>query len=190
MKKFLIATLTLVIGFIVGLYTAIAIFPIDVDILGLPYSNTTVKLDRDLHVTQGELRIEIPKGSQLEYEYSIKSVPIYSLKIVGELGEPFPKVTDDNDNYFFSRELVSVKASDCGPLARGELGVVFSADRDSGRQVYFVEGVAGHICPELMSVESVVGYESNYCDKYEPLNPNECDSIKTFTITAFNSLQE
>lgn len=190
MKKCLITILTLVIGFIVGLYTAVVIFAIDVDILGLPYSNTTVELDRDLHVTQGELNIEIPKGSQLEYEYSIKSVPIYSLKIIGNVEEPFPEAAEINNKFFFSKELVSVKPHDCGPLARNVLGVVFSADKKTSRQTYFVEGSAGDTCPKLMSVESVAGYESNYCDNYEPLNPTECDSIKIFTITDFNTVQE
>ena len=190
MKKFLVTIMTLLIGFIIGLYVAIFLFAIDVDILGIPYSNTTIELDRDLHVTQGDLSVEIPKGSQLEYEYSIKSTPIYSLKIIGMLEKPFPEVTDDNEKYFFSRELISVKANDCGPLSRGELGVVFNADRDGRKQVYFVEGAADDICPKLMSVESVSGYESSYCDSYEPLNQNECNSIRIFTITDLNSVQD
>ncbi|ACV26647.1 hypothetical protein [Kangiella koreensis] len=80
--------------------------------------------------------------------------------------------------------------NDCGPLARGELGVVFSAQNSNGQQMYFVEGAAGDICPRLMSAGSVTGFESNYCDNYEPLSKNECDSIKVFTITSLNSLQE
>lgn len=190
MKQFLITIFTLLIGFTIGLYAAIFIFAIDVDILGIPYSNTTVELDRDLHVTQGELSIEIPKGSQLEYEYSIKSTPIYSLKIIGKLGKPFPEVADDNDKYFFSRDIISVKANDCGPLARGKLGVVFNTDKESGRQTYFVEGNAEDVCPQLMSADLVTGFESSYCNNYQRLSLNECGAIKIFTITELNTAQK
>jgi hypothetical protein len=84
-------------------------------------------------------------------------------------------------------EKVLLKPYDCGPLARGELGVVFSVGESGNGQAYFVKGNASHICPKLMSAKGVFGFESDYCENYEPVNPNECGAIKIFTIIGYQN---
>ncbi|AWF81003.1 hypothetical protein BTJ40_09360 [Microbulbifer sp. A4B17] len=82
-------------------------------------------------------------------------------------------------------EKIRLKPYDCGPLARGELGVVFSTGELGNGQTYFVNGKASDLCPQLMSEKSVSGYEPNYCANYEPVNREECGVIKIFTITRY-----
>jgi hypothetical protein len=79
-------------------------------------------------------------------------------------------------------ETIQLEPYDCGPLARGKLGVVFSVGKFGNGQTYFAEGDAVEICPKLMSSDSVSGYESNYCDNYEPVSENVCVTIKVFEI--------
>lgn len=77
---------------------------------------------------------------------------------------------------------VTLKPFGCGPLARGELGVVFSAQPQGSYPLYFVKGEAYDLCPKIMTAESILGSVSDYCDVYEPYSPNECASIKVLTI--------
>jgi hypothetical protein len=83
-------------------------------------------------------------------------------------------------------EEVRVKPRECGPLARGELGVVFSTEPYGQRQTYFVKGSAMDVCPKIMSAKAISGTESNYCDNYTPSDKRECKAIKVLTITEYH----
>ena len=86
-----------------------------------------------------------------------------------------------------SAESHRLKPYDCGPLARADLGVVFSAGKPASRQTYFVKGKASDICPKLMLAESISGFETDYCANYEPKDKKECGVIKVFTIIEYQS---
>ena len=86
-----------------------------------------------------------------------------------------------------SAEKIQLTPYDCGPLGRGELGVVFSTGPLGSGQAYFVKGSATEICPKIMEAKSISGYASNYCDNYQPQDERECKSIKVFTITEYQS---
>lgn len=87
---------------------------------------------------------------------------------------------------FNAPEIVFLEPFDCGPLARGELGVVFSTGRGGTGQTYFAKGNPMDVCPKLMQATYVSGVEANYCDSYEPFNQNECRAIKLFTIADYH----
>ncbi len=78
-------------------------------------------------------------------------------------------------------EEVEISVSDCGPLARGDLGVVFRADPPGKGQMYFVKGSASEICPKVISAIKVIGRESSYCEYSQSAEP-ECKKIKILTI--------
>ena len=87
-------------GFATGFWAAVSLFAINVDLLGLPYSNTAVVAQKSAIVENGNIRISIPQGTKLIYQYSAKEQPFYALPIVGEpFTEPFVKA--DNWNYFW-----------------------------------------------------------------------------------------
>ena len=92
-KVIIFSSVFLVLGFIAGLLTGIYMFAVDVDLLGLPYSNSPVVASNDVVVTQGDLKITIPKGATLTYRYSAKDEPYYALDIVGKpfADRPFQK---------------------------------------------------------------------------------------------------
>ena len=79
-------------------------------------------------------------------------------------------------------ENIAIKAYDCGPLARGELGVVFSTQNNGKRQTYFTRGKAHMVCPKIMNSTSITGYELGLCERNKPESPNECFTIKEFVI--------
>ncbi len=85
-----------------GFYAAVAVFAIDVDLLGAPYSNTTVQFSKDRILKQGESQVLLPAGTKLTYSYSIKGVPIYSLNIVGGFGEQPPETKETEKPYFYA----------------------------------------------------------------------------------------
>ena len=80
---------------------------------------------------------------------------------------------------------IRVVVDDCGPLARGELGVVFSLAPGTLRKKYFAKGSAMDICPKLVNAKYVVGYEKSYCENYEPFDPKECEYAKVFVIKEY-----
>ena len=102
MKNYLATTLVLVSGIAIGFYTVVSVFAIDIDLLGAPYSNTTVEFSKDRILKQGDNEVLLPAGTKLTYSYSAKSVPIYTLNIVGGIGEVPPKVTDNTKAYFYA----------------------------------------------------------------------------------------
>ena len=80
---------------------------------------------------------------------------------------------------------IKIVVDDCGPLARGELGVVFSlAPRVSGKS-YFAKGKAMEICPKLVNAKYVVGFEEEYCKNHMPRHPSECGNRKVFVIKEY-----
>ena len=77
-------------------------------------------------------------------------------------------------------KLVVIEPIDCGPLARKEFGVVFSAMENGKRKTYFAKGKARKFCPKLFAEKEAVGIELDLCLNYQPENPNECNAIKEF----------
>ena len=79
-------------------------------------------------------------------------------------------------------KLVEIKPFDCGPLAREEFGIVFSAIDQNVKQAYFVKGKATELCPIILKNTTLTGYEFNLCRNYKPENPFECGTIKEFVL--------
>ncbi|WP_444886880.1 hypothetical protein [Microbulbifer sp. JMSA008] len=77
---------------------------------------------------------------------------------------------------------VEITVSNCGPLARGELGVVFRTGPQGKGQVFFVKGKAAEVCPKVIQAILVRGTESSYCD-YIKSNEPECKKIRILDIT-------
>ncbi|MDK1286383.1 hypothetical protein [Pseudoalteromonas umbrosa] len=84
-------------------------------------------------------------------------------------------------------QTVKVKPYECGPLARGNFGVVFSVIQPSNSQTYFVKGEANDVCPKLLSADCVLGVESSYCANNNSANEYECNSIKIFSIIQYQN---
>ena len=84
----------------------------------------------------------------------------------------------------FAKEL-KVEVDDCGPLARGELGVVFSLKPHGKGKGYFAKGSAYEVCPKLTKAKYVIGYEEDYCKNHKPFDKNECGVIKVFVIQKY-----
>ena len=84
-------------------------------------------------------------------------------------------------------EKIAIKAYDCGPLARGEFGVVFSTQNNGKRQTYFTKGKAHIVCPKIMNSISITGYELGLCERNKPETPNECFTIKEFVILSYQN---
>lgn len=85
MKIILIGIAASSIGFIVGVVSAINLFAIEVDILGLPYKNQPVELNQDIDIEQNDITISLPKGAMVYHTYTAKELPRYCLVVHGEL---------------------------------------------------------------------------------------------------------
>ena len=83
-------------------------------------------------------------------------------------------------------ETIAIKAHDCGPLARGKLGVVFSVLSGVKKQTYFTLGNAMDLCPKIMS-NTIKGYELGLCERNKPETPSECFTIKEFVILSYHN---
>ncbi|WP_133468926.1 hypothetical protein [Paraglaciecola marina] len=77
---------------------------------------------------------------------------------------------------------IEIEVDDCGPLGRGELGVVFSLKPHGSGVSYFAKGPAMEVCMNLTRAKRVIGYEEPYCKNYQPVHPQECSYIKVFVI--------
>ncbi|WP_444903077.1 hypothetical protein ACJJIU_15135 [Microbulbifer sp. CnH-101-E] len=80
---------------------------------------------------------------------------------------------------------IELVVDDCGPLARGELGVVFSPKPRKQGWYYFAKGDATDVCPKLMDAVRIVGYEEDYCKNHNPIHPKECEYLKVFIIKEY-----
>lgn len=80
---------------------------------------------------------------------------------------------------------LKLSIDDCGPLARDELGVVFTARLHGTTKTYFAKGVASEVCPKLDKANYVIGVEEPYCKNFKPLSPKECGTLKVFVIHEF-----
>ena len=80
---------------------------------------------------------------------------------------------------------LKVQVDDCGPLARDELGVVFSLKPYGHGKTYFSLGSAYQFCPKLTSAKYVLGYAEDLCKNYKPRNKNECGVLKVFVIQEY-----
>ncbi len=86
---------------------------------------------------------------------------------------------------FVNASEIELFVDDCGPLGRGELGVVFSPKPRKQGWYYFVKGNATNVCPKLMNAIRVVGYEEGYCENYKPRYSKECEYLKVFVIKEY-----
>ena len=80
---------------------------------------------------------------------------------------------------------IKVQIADCGPLARENLGVVFSLKPHGSGKAYFAKGRASEVCPKLTAAKYVIGYEEDYCDNHRPLYEKECGVKKVFVIKEY-----
>lgn len=83
-------------------------------------------------------------------------------------------------------EQIEVIPEDCGPVSYKKVGVVFMlSPRGSGKS-YYTEGTAEEICPKIMKSKSLIGYELDFCENYQPLSPGLCPVTKVFIIEKYN----
>lgn len=80
---------------------------------------------------------------------------------------------------------LKVEVDDCGPLARGELGVVFSANPHGIGESYFTKGTAKDVCPKLTSAKYIVGFLEDICKNHKPRNKQECGALKVFVVQKY-----
>ena len=55
-------------------------------------------------------------------------------------------------------EEIKIEVDDCGPLGRGELGVVFSPKPLTSGVTYFAKGTAMEVCAKLTTARRVIVY--------------------------------
>lgn len=55
----------LIVGFVLGLIAAIYLFAIDVDVLAIPYVNKGIVTKEDILISQNDILLEIPKGTEM-----------------------------------------------------------------------------------------------------------------------------
>ncbi len=79
---------------------------------------------------------------------------------------------------------IGVKPIDCGPLARGEYGVVFYVLNSNGRTTYFTKGGASDVCPKLLSGKLISGYEAEL-PRSKLFTDNEKKFIKEFIVISY-----
>jgi len=82
-------------------------------------------------------------------------------------------------------EKISVLPIDCGPLNRGNYGVVFRVDRFPKGQTYFSRGEAVILCPKLLAGGLISGYESKLPES-EHFSESERVVIRAFNITEYD----
>lgn len=83
-------------------------------------------------------------------------------------------------------EQIEVIPEDCGPVGYRKVGVVFMlSPRGSGKS-YYTEGTADEVCPKIMKSKSLIGYELDFCENYQPLTPGLCPLTKVFIIEKYN----
>lgn len=80
---------------------------------------------------------------------------------------------------------IKIEVDDCGPLARGELVVVFSTKPHGAGQSYFAKGPLAEVCTKLTEAKYVIGYEEPYCENHKPFDPRECEHRKVFVIKEY-----
>ena len=78
--------MSLLVGVAGGIVVAVKVFAIEVDLLAIPYSNTSVKLTESISIEQGSISRMLPAGSEITFKYAPKGMPVYSLDIIGEYG--------------------------------------------------------------------------------------------------------
>ena len=87
--------------------------------------------------------------------------------------------------YLANAEQLRVEVDDCGPLARDELGAVFSLKPHGSGKSYFAKGSANDVCPKLTSAKYVVGFVEDLCKNHKPRNKHECGVLQVFVIQKF-----
>lgn len=81
-------------------------------------------------------------------------------------------------------EKIDIKPLDCGPLDRGEYGVVFRVYEFPKGQTYFLKGKAGTLCPKLLSGNLIAGYEVKLPEN-KLFSESERVVIKEFVVTSY-----
>lgn len=81
-------------------------------------------------------------------------------------------------------EEIDIKPLDCGPLDRGEYGVVFRVYEFPKGRTYFVKGKAGAVCPKLLSGSIITGYEIKLPES-KLFSESERVVIKEFVVTSY-----
>ncbi len=100
MKKIAIYVTLLIIGVTSGFTLAINLFAVETDLLWAPYSNSPVALTESITIEQGDITIELPKGSVITYKYAPKGMPIYLIDLVGDYGSILKTQPQDKKRYF------------------------------------------------------------------------------------------
>ena len=78
-------------------------------------------------------------------------------------------------------EIIEVEAYDCGPLDKGEYGVVFRVNNFPKGQTYVTKGQAKLVCPKLTSGKPISGYEIRLPES-DFFSESELVVIKEFVI--------
>lgn len=81
-------------------------------------------------------------------------------------------------------ETIDIRPLDCGPLDRGEYGVVFRVQEFPKGQTYFVKGKAVELCPRLLSGSLITGYALKLPES-KLFSESERVVIKEFVVTNY-----
>ena len=81
-------------------------------------------------------------------------------------------------------ETIDIRPLDCGPLDRGEYGVVFRVRDFPKGQTYFVKGKAEKICPRLLSGRLIAGYAVKLPES-KLFSESERVVIREFVVTSY-----
>ncbi len=100
--------------------------------------------------------------------YKLVNLLVFSLFLVG-------CIHDSNE--------VTIVVDDCGPVARPELGVVFSSAPHGTGESYITAGMASQVCPKITEAKMIKGYIEDICLNYEPRHADECGTRNIFVIT-------
>lgn len=92
----------LFIGILVGFFSAVYIFAVDIDILTIPYINrpVTLKVDLTLQSDKHGIRIVIPKGSQIVLKRRMHDQDFFSVDFTANWGQVSHEPENDGKKFY------------------------------------------------------------------------------------------
>ena len=84
-------------------------------------------------------------------------------------------------------ESIKLTPKDCGPLARGEYGVVFKTASANSNVTYFTKGKASDICSKLLSGNVITGYTKKLPKNSRLFTESEITNIKEFIVESYGN---
>ena len=86
MRRLLLYLPVLLVGFCLGVWAAVKMFAVDVDLLALPYRDQGVRLTAPLEVEQDGLRLVLPLGAEIKLVQQTELSELYVVEIWSSFG--------------------------------------------------------------------------------------------------------